>query len=333
MIQETISLWTTEEYQYPVKGKFMPNMVSYIHDEDEQERPVIVVVPGGGYCVVSDTEGEIVALEFYNKGYNAFVVTYTTDFTMQTPLKFQPLKDLSKAVAMIRKNASTYKIIPNNLVVCGFSAGGHLTGSLAVHHGIAELDLGSDYKGISNRPDAVILSYPVISSGVFAHSGSFVALLGADATVEERNFMSLEKQVTADTSPTFIWHTATDELVPVENSYLFAEACHKIGVKYEHHVFGEGKHGLSLANELWASGEYGGKYTLEQYIENMIFMVENNLELPFPFNQMGPIPEGKTITDVVQEGFKKFSSQNQPNESVAIWPVLAHNWLKNLWQS
>src|SRR5690606_34384613 len=95
----------------------------------------------------------------------------------------------------VRKQAEQFQIDPEKLVVCGFSAGGHLTGSIAVHHGAEELVLGGEYEGISNRPNAVILSYPVISSGEYAHRGSFTALLGADATKEELEYMSLEKQV------------------------------------------------------------------------------------------------------------------------------------------
>lgn len=87
MINETYPLWKKEEYTYPVKGGFIPNIFTYIHEDNDKLRPAMIVVPGGGYCVVSDTEAEIVAKEFYNKGYNAFVVTYTTNLLMTTPLK------------------------------------------------------------------------------------------------------------------------------------------------------------------------------------------------------------------------------------------------------
>ena len=82
MISKRYDLWEKQEYNYTAEGGFIPNITSYIHDEDNTIRPAIVIVPGGGYCFVSHSEGEIVAEEFYKKGYNTFVVTYTTNFLM-----------------------------------------------------------------------------------------------------------------------------------------------------------------------------------------------------------------------------------------------------------
>lgn len=332
MINDTYFLWEKEEYSYPVKGKFIPNIVTYIHEKNNELRPAMIVVPGGGYCVVSDTEAELVAKEFYNKGYNAFVVTYTTNLLMTIPLKLQPLKDLSKAVMLVRKKAEQFFIDPNKVIICGFSAGGHITGSLAVHFDAIELALHSEYEGVSSRPDAVILSYPVITSGEYAHKGSFRALLGDNASLKELEYMSLEKQVNKDTPPTFIWQTATDDVVPVENSYLYAQACKKHGVTFEHHVFGNGGHGMSLANEDWADGNFGGDYTMQQYYENIQFMIDNNMGLPAPFNMMGEIPKGVSAREIVKEGKKKLLSQRQrqPDKGIAVWPELAHNWLKKV---
>lgn len=330
MINKTYVLWEKTEYTYLVKGEFIPNIVSYIHEEDNIPRPAMIVVPGGGYGMVSPTEGEIVALEFYNKGFNSFVLTYTTDLFNTAPLKLQPLMDLSKAVMFVGKNTREFCIEPNKLTLCGFSAGGHLCGSLAVHYDAEELVLGGEYEGISNRPDAVILSYPVITSGEYAHRGSFTALFGTEATAEELEYMSLEKHVSKNTPPTFLWQTVTDELVPVENSYLFAKACKEHGVTYEHHVFGNGRHGLSLANEDWAYGNYGGHYTMQQFIETLEFLVNNHVELPPPFNMMGELPEGVSVKDAILQGMKQFAPPSEPDEGIAVWPQLAHNWLKKV---
>ena len=79
------------------------------------------------------------------------------------------------------------------------------------------------YQTASAKPNAVILSYPVITSGDCAHRGSFTALLGADASEEE--------------------------LVPVQKSFLFAQALQEKKIPYAFHVFSKGKHGLSLADE------------------------------------------------------------------------------------
>ena len=330
MIMETHALWSKEEYRHPLTGKFIPNVVAYIH-EDEEIRPAMIVVPGGGYVLVSPTEGEIVAKAFYEKGYNAFVLTYTTNPSQKHPVKLQALKDISMAVRFVRKQARQFRIDPEKVVICGFSAGGHLCGSLAVHHGAEELQQTSpEYAGISNRPDAVILSYPVISSGDYAHQGSFYALLGPEATAEERAYMSLEHHVTDRTPPVFLWHTATDDAVPVENSLLFAKACKASGVPFELHVFGNGVHGLSLANRQWASGEYGRDYTMEQVYETVQYMIDHGMELPGPYDQIGPIPQGADARQVVTQFFSRFDHFRRPDDGIASWPELAHQWLRKI---
>jgi acetyl esterase/lipase len=242
----------------------------------------------------------------------------------------QPLKDLSKSVMFVRKRAGQFFIDPNKVVICGFSAGGHLCGTLAVHYDAQELVPGNEYERISNRPDAVILSYPVISSGEYAHRDSFINLLGTDAKTEEFEYMSLEKHVTRNTPPVFLWHTATDELVPVENSFLFAKACKKQGVTFEQHVFGNGKHGLSLANVDWASRNYNGDYTMQQLYETLQYLKDNHMELPPPFNTMEEIPDRSSVIAAVNQRLKQLEPQLQPDDGIALWPVMANNWLRKV---
>lgn len=319
-------LWETSEYHYPMAFGFVPNIVGYLH-EDAKKRPCMLVVPGGGYCVVSPTEGEIVALEFYKKGYNTFVCTYTVDLCGLEPLREQPIQDLSRAVRYIRANSEIFRVAENQLTVCGFSAGGHLCGSICVHHADIK-DENPKYTDISNRPDSAILSYPVITSGEYAHRGSFEALFGKEPTEEQLHYMSLEKHVTVDTPPCFLWQTATDETVPVENSYLFAEACKANGISYAHHVFSKGKHGLSLANEDWASGNFGGQYTLDQ-IKCLVKAAEAGM-LPIPAETTERIKcefgLGEETVDQAQEILRI----GEPSEEAAVWPMLADTWLKSM---
>lgn len=323
-----IPIWKTEEYTYPMAFGFVPNITAYLHDEDTAIRPCMLVVPGGGYCVVSPTEGEIVAKKFYDMGYQAFVLTYTTNLLMAEPLKDQPMKDLSRAIRLIRSKAESYRVNPEKLMICGFSAGGHLCGSVCVHYQDVE-EKSEFYKEFSNRPDAAILSYPVITSGEYAHRGSFQALLGSDVYESDANdglaYMSLEKHVTQDTPPCFIWQTVTDETVPVENSALFAAACKKQNVPFAYHVFSKGRHGLSLADETWASGEYGEPYTMNQTIATVEAV------------KRGALPVTEDEKERLQQRFD-FDSENCQKEipkrtassEVKIWPELAELWLKDL---
>ncbi len=316
MFGEVIRIWENGEYSYPLACGFIPSLVSYIH-EDEAMRPCMIIVPGGGYRFVSHREGEIVARKFYDKGYNTFVLTYTTDVTLTEPLREQPMKDLARAIRKIRQGAERYQIDPKKVILCGFSAGGHLCASVGVH--CEEIkDEHRVYKNFSCRPDAIILSYPVTTAGIYAHEGTFEALYGKNASKEEREYLSVEKHVTEQMPPCFVWHTVNDEIVPVENSHLFARACKNQGVLYAFHVFSKGKHGLSLADKQWASGECGGTYTKEQ-MQCLVKSIENG-ELTLP----------KEAEERVYAEVLKVSAEDEPNEEVSIWPELANRWVRTV---
>ena len=207
MINERIEIWKKEEYHYPAAHGFIPVMFSYIH-EDEKKHPAMIIAPGGAYREVSPSEAHLPAMEFYGAGYNVFVLEYTINQLDEAPLKMQPLHDISRAIRMIRSRAEEFHIRPDRIAVCGFSAGAHLCGSLCVHNKDVE-DPEEAYQNISNRPDAAILSYPVITSGKYAHRDSFVALFGKEPSEQELDYMSLENHVTKDTPPCFLWQTVT----------------------------------------------------------------------------------------------------------------------------
>lgn len=313
---ETYQIWETEEYSYEHAFGFIPKITAYLH-EDGVKRPCILVAPGGGYCIVSPSEGELVALKFYEKGYQTFVLTYTVNLLQTAPLKLQPLHDISRAVRYIRRYAEKFAVEEKKLALCGFSAGGHLCGSLCVHYEDIQ-DTGEEYCGISNCPDAAVLSYPVITSGEKAHKESFISLYGDDAAKADLEYMSLEKHVKEQTPPCFLWATATDELVPVENSEMFAKACRAKGVLHALHIFSRGKHGLSLADEDWAGEIHRNSYTLEQ-VERIISKAQEG-ELLLP----------EALLKELEEGRKKqeCNSVEKPNQEVAVWPELADIFLK-----
>lgn len=217
---------------------------------DVQPRPAVVICPGGGYDYCSEREAVPVAMRFAGNGVQAFVLRYVC----RRPFPSN-LLELAAAVAYVRTHAAEYEIDPDRIAVAGFSAGGHLAASLAVYWNsslIADAAL--------SRPNAQILSYPVISAGQYAHRGSIVNLVGeADGNAYENpraDAVSLEKRVTQDTPPCFIWHTSDDNCVPVQNALLYCGALAANGIAFESHILPHGGHGLSLADETTAAGEW-----------------------------------------------------------------------------
>lgn len=209
-------------------------------------RPVVVICPGGGYLRTSDREGEPIAMAFAAQGFHTVVLRYPC-----APTRFPTaLLCLGEAVLWLRGHATEYSLDSDHIAVSGYSAGGHLAASLGVfwmEPFMAE-HLGCRSEDI--RPNAMILGYPVITSGEFAHRGSFENLLGREPSLERLEYVSLEKRVTAATPPTFLWTTYTDEIVPMENTMLFASALRAASVPFELHVYSIGEHGLGLAGKV-----------------------------------------------------------------------------------
>jgi acetyl esterase/lipase len=156
-----------------------------------------------------------------------------------------PLQDAQQAVITVRRNAAKWGINPNKIGIIGFSAGGHLASTEGTHFDKVLVD---DKDNTSARPDFMMLIYPVISFGPVAHVGSRENLAGKTPSEDIINLYSNEKQVTANTPPTFLIHAQDDDVVPVENSLLFYEACLKAKVKAEMHLFEEGGHGFGLVD-------------------------------------------------------------------------------------
>ena len=248
MYYETIRL--NQYYpQLPHNNRFEPTLTAYVSENSgeinlNRKRPSVLICPGGGYEFTSDREAEPVALKFLSLGYNAFVLRYSV-----APERYPTaLLQVSAAVALIRRQAEKFNADADQIAVCGFSAGAHLACSLGVFWNEPLLAQTLAIEKGSNRPNAMILAYPVITSGEYAHTGSFDCLLGKDASQELKDKMSLENQVNKEVPPAFLWHTFSDQAVPVENTLLFAGALKKWNIPFELHIYPEGRHGLSLCD-------------------------------------------------------------------------------------
>lgn len=239
---QPIPLWDGIPRGMQEDDGFRPTLTPQLLKTD-QPLGAVVVVPGGGYGGRADHEKWPIADFFNHAGFHTFVL----DYRVSPHRDPEPLLDASRAVRMIRAHAETWKVKPDRIAVLGFSAGGHLTGSLGVFFDRGDATASDPIDRQSCRPDGIVLCYPVISSKEFGHRGSFRNLLGEDASQADLERMSLEDRVTQDTPPTFLWHTAEDQGVPVENSLLFATALSAHKVPFELHVYPSGPHGMGLA--------------------------------------------------------------------------------------
>lgn len=231
---------------------------TYIPDCGGDMRPALIAVPGGSYAeVCADREGEPVALEFLGRGMCAFVLYYHTGNRENAPAS-APLLDLSRAVVHVRRNAKKYGVDPHKIYLAGFSAGGHLAGSLATMHNDPALLSELGIRKGENRPDGVILSYPVVSAMCPTHELSFECLLGkhfSDITEEEKEKWSLEFHVDGDTPPMFLWHTAEDAAVPPDGTLRLCLACRHAGITCETNIYPHGAHGIALADSRTSLGD------------------------------------------------------------------------------
>ena len=228
-----------------------PNVMTTFFIETDKPLPCVVVMPGGGYRRRVRHEAEPIAEFFNSRGFHAVIVEYRV-----APNRFPSgLCDAQRAVRILRYNAEKWQIDPNRIVVCGFSAGGHLAASSLVYPEAYEPS--DEIDEMSHIPSGGILCYPVISvEEDFGHVGSGKNLIGADRYEEEKSRHSVNNKVSDKAPPVFMWHTSDDGEVNVKNSLTFASALRDNGIPFEMHIFPKGKHGLGLATDRADVGQW-----------------------------------------------------------------------------
>jgi len=207
-----------------------------------------LVMPGGGYGFLSyDNEGVSQAAWLNARGVTAFILMYRLPSEGWDGRAEVPLQDAQRAMRVIRSGAARFGIRADRLAVLGFSAGGHLAGSLATRHverTYAPVDAAD---ALSARPDVAGLIYPVVTlDQPFTHVGSRDMLLGPGSSVADQRARSVERRVNADTPPTFLVHAADDGLVPVANSIALFDALIAAKRAAALHVFEDGGHGFGV---------------------------------------------------------------------------------------
>jgi acetyl esterase/lipase len=206
----------------------------------------VIVAPGGGYGALAiEHEGRQEAYWFNAMGITAFVLKYRLGPRYRHPIE---LGDAQRAIRTVRARAAEFNVLPDRIGMMGFSAGGHLTATAGTHFDAGKSDAPDPVDRENSRPDFLILGYPVISfDPAVTHAGSVRNLLGDNPDPKLIEDLSNDLRVTAQTPPTFLFHTTNDAAVPVENSVRFYLALRKARVPAEMHLFESGPHGVGMA--------------------------------------------------------------------------------------
>lgn len=234
------------------EAKDIPTLTPFLPPADKATGAAIVICPGGGYGGLADHEGSQYARWLNDQGIAGFVLKYRLGSAgYRHPVMLQ---DAARALRTVRARAEEWQLDPKRIGIMGSSAGGHLASTLLTHFDAGKSDATDPIEKVSSRPDLGILCYAVITMGELTHGGSKKNLLGENPSPELLRELSNELQVTKDTPPCFIWHTAEDSAVPVENSLAFAAALRKAGVPFDLHVYERGRHGIGLGSQPYGGG-------------------------------------------------------------------------------
>jgi len=225
----------------------IPTLTPYVPAAGSASGASIVICPGGGYGGLAGHEGADYALYLAEQGVTCFVLKYRLgSHGYRHPAM---MNDVNRAVRLVRHRAADFGVDARRVGVMGSSAGGHLASTAVTHWDEGHSDAADPVERWSSRPDFGILCYAVISLGEFTHQGSKKNLLGEKPDPALVWLLSNELQVTPRTPPCFLWHTAEDTAVPVENSLLFAAALQRAKVPFDLHVFESGRHGIGLVSK------------------------------------------------------------------------------------
>jgi acetyl esterase/lipase len=229
--------------------KDIPTLTPYFAAPAKATGAAVVICPGGGYAALAPHEGFHYALWLNEQGITGFVLKYRLGSNgYRHPAM---MEDVERAIRYVRANAENWGLDPNRIGVMGSSAGGHLAATALTHFDAGDPVAADPIDRASSKPDLGILCYPVITMGPNTHEGSKRNLLGDNPDPSLVELLSNEKQVTSDTPPVFIFHSAEDSAVRVDNSMEFAAALHRHGVPFELHIYTKGSHGIGLGSAQW----------------------------------------------------------------------------------
>lgn len=218
--------------------------------KERKDAPCVIVCPGGAYNRVAfHNEGIPVAEKLCAMGYQTFVLSYR----VHPDLYPVPQQDLIRAIRFVRKNHVKLGINPENVTIMGFSAGGHLCGTVGALYDRFE-DETHRYDDVSARPDQICLCYPLVSLLTDIHEGCNMNFLGEHPKEEDKRALSLEMILSKDYPKTYVWACEDDPVVPISHSKMLSAALENKTADFKAHIFPTGGHGMGLGMGTSAEG-------------------------------------------------------------------------------
>ncbi|MDP3071459.1 MAG: alpha/beta hydrolase [Opitutaceae bacterium] len=225
-----------------------------LHAPAQPNGTAVIYAPGGGYVrVAAGVNGGEMVRWLNGAGITVFLLKYRhADYGHPAPLQ-----DALRAVRLVRSRAVEWGVQPDRVGMLGGSAGGHLAASAGTLFNASEGKTGAPLDAVSGRPDFLVLVFPVVTMmEPFGHGASRRSLLGENPSPELKHRLSVDEQVTKDTPPTFLVHSAEDTVVPVENSLLFYQAMRRAEAPIELHLYPRGPHGSGMSPSLGPTAEW-----------------------------------------------------------------------------
>jgi acetyl esterase/lipase len=251
--------------------KDIPTLTPFLPAPEKATGAAMIICPGGGYGGLAPHEGRDYALWLKEQGISCFVLKYRLGSAgYRHPIMLQ---DAARALRLVRAQAAEWKLDPGRIGIMGSSAGGHLASTLLTHFDAGQPTAADPIERVSSRPDLGILCYPVITMGDDGHAGSRKNLLGDHPAPELIKLLSNELHVTHETPSCFIYHSADDTVVPVQNSLDFAAALQRAGVPFDLHIYEHGRHGTGLGLAVYAKYEKG---KLHPWTQDCLFWLRQN---------------------------------------------------------
>ena len=212
---------------------------------DSVAHPTLVYIHGGGWLGGNKERITPFIIAYLQKGWNVVNVEYRTG-EGTAPLA---VDDCMEAMQWIARNANNYNIDPEQVVISGESAGGHL----ALITGLLNSIPGSHkyYSGDSLKIKAIVNWFGITDiAGIDIfykkqnQESNFASIwVGSPQRMDSvSKVFSPVNRITSSSPPVISVHGRKDSVVPYEQSVTFHELLKKAGIRNELVLIDDGKH-------------------------------------------------------------------------------------------